>query len=87
MSFRDKFVFLGLFEELALLMRSRLVKPEVAHYMYGYYAIQCLRSKGFWRGALPPDEQSVYWLLFKEFAEEMLEIERHDMPNIDKLRF
>lgn len=84
---RDKFLFLGAFEELALVMRSRLVSLEVTHYMYGYYAIQCLRSEGFWRGRAAPAKKSSYWMLFNEFAEEMAALERRGIASARTLRF
>jgi hypothetical protein len=40
--------FLGFFEEVALMMNSGLIRKEVAHYMFGYYAIHCWDSKNFW---------------------------------------
>src|SRR2546423_15449630 len=40
-TFEDKRDFLGLVEEVALVVNSGLIKLEVAHYMFGYYAIRC----------------------------------------------
>ena len=44
MPFKDKSVFLCFFEEVALMMKSNLIKKDVAHYMFGYYAIRCWDS-------------------------------------------
>jgi hypothetical protein len=57
------------------------------HYMYGYYAIQCPRSVSFWRGPAAPAKNSSYSLLFSEFAEEMVEIERRGMASARTLKF
>jgi hypothetical protein len=47
LSFQEKRDFLGFFEEVALMMNSRLIRKEVVHYMFGYYAIHCWDSKNF----------------------------------------
>lgn len=44
---QDKRDYLGLLEEVALLMNSRLIRPDVAHYMFGYYVTRCFRSVNF----------------------------------------
>jgi hypothetical protein len=71
----EKFQFLGAYEELALLVRSGLVRAEVAHYMHGYYAIRCSRSDGFWNGEDGPARGSYYWSLFNDFVREMEKLE------------
>src|SRR5689334_13590274 len=38
-SISDKTEFIGLYEIVALSLNSKLIKPEVAFYMFGYYAI------------------------------------------------
>lgn len=72
-SFKDKRSLLGFFEEVALMMNSGLIRPEVVHYMFGYYAIQCWDSKHFWSGV---NRQSYYWSLFKDFALQMKDREK-----------
>lgn len=64
----DKYYFLGFYEDIAILIKNNLIKPNIAHYMFGYYAIRCLDSKNFWNDI---NRQSIYWSLFNEFAEEM----------------
>jgi hypothetical protein len=71
----EKFEFLGAYEELALLVRSGLVRAEVAHYMHGYYAIRCKHSGGFWKGHAAPTLASYYWSLFADFVNEMERLE------------
>jgi hypothetical protein len=72
----EKFEFIGAYEELALLVRSGLVRAEVAHYMHGYYAIRCKHSGGFWNGDAAPTLRSYYWSLFDDFANDMERLER-----------
>jgi hypothetical protein len=47
-SFSDRRDFLGFFEEIALMVNSKLLRKNVAHYMFGYYVIQCWNSEHFW---------------------------------------
>jgi hypothetical protein len=67
---KDKIEFLGLYEEVALMMNSKMIRPAVAHYMFGYYAILCSESKNFW---INEDRSSPYWTLFNNFVERMKE--------------
>lgn len=71
-SLRDKMLFLGFHEEVAASMNSKLIKKEVVHYMFGYYALRCWESKEFW---VDINKDSFYWILFNEFAEQMKIIE------------
>ncbi|MDX2229127.1 MAG: hypothetical protein NW220_05800 [Leptolyngbyaceae cyanobacterium bins.349] len=67
-----KLDFLGFYEDIALMVNSGLLKKPVAHYMFAYYAIRCWESDNFW-GNLNRD--SSYWLLFKDFVEQMQKVE------------
>ena len=58
----DKVRYLYFFEEVALLLKARLIHDKVACYMFGYYALLCDRSRSFWSSSFPKDE--AYWLLF-----------------------
>lgn len=84
LEFKDKRYFLGLFEEIALMMNSGLVRREVVHYMFGYYAIKSWESDKFWRGLRREDP---YWALFSKFADEMKGIERTFKFRLRKFRF
>lgn len=66
--FKIKRDYLGLFEEIAIAMNSGLIKPEVAHYMFGYYALLCWESEEFW---VDVNRLSDYWSLFADFCEQM----------------
>ncbi|HZQ75075.1 MAG TPA: hypothetical protein VFB08_19335 [Burkholderiales bacterium] len=84
LTFKDKLQFLGFHEEVALAMNSGLIRPEVAHYMFGYYAIRCLESKEFWKDLEP---NTPYWSLFRDFASRMKKIETSFRLDNGKLRF
>lgn len=71
-SSQDKRDLLGLFEEVALMMNSRLISKDIAHYMFGSYAIQCERSKYFWNNV---DHDNLYWSLFRDFVDQMIAYE------------
>lgn len=81
---QDKRDYLGLLEEVALLSNSDLIRPEVAHYMFGYYAVHCYDSKYFWSNVA---RSEIYWSLFKDFAEEMKRKEKDFHYKRKKLRF
>ncbi|HEV2706776.1 MAG TPA: hypothetical protein VGV59_12685 [Pyrinomonadaceae bacterium] len=68
----DKWQFLCFFEEVALLLRAKLITSELAYYMFGYYATRCDRSQWFWN-SFPKDEK--YWLLFFDFVARMKLVE------------
>ena len=76
---RDKWRYLYFFEEVALLLRARLIHDEVACYMFGYYALLCDRSHSFWSSSFPKDEG--YWLLFFDFVKRMRTVEQSKRSN------
>jgi hypothetical protein len=82
--FKDKRDFLGLFEEVAIGMNSKLIKLSVAHYMFGYYAIRCYESHCFWESV---NRDSIYWIVFTDFAYQMKEMEKAFQFNRNKFRF
>jgi len=73
---QEKRDYLGLLEEVALQMNSGLIRKEVAHYMFGYYALRCSKSKYFWKGRNGIKKDSYYWSLFRYFVSEMEKAER-----------
>jgi hypothetical protein len=77
LSFDRKRDFIGFYEEIALMTRSGLIRPAVAHYMFGYYAIRCWESDDFWSSLSGgPNRQSKYWGVFRKFALDMQREER-----------
>ncbi|MEX2029579.1 MAG: hypothetical protein WD906_01195 [Anaerolineales bacterium] len=80
----DRAHLLGMFEELALLLNSGLVTRHVAHYMFGYPALLCWKSRNFWHGL---DRDSNYWALFRDFAMQMKTVEDSFSFNRRDFRF
>jgi len=70
-SVQEKRNFIGFLEEVALMVNSKLIRREVAHYMFGYYVVLADASGHFWSGL---DRDSQYWAVFREFAQEMRDI-------------
>lgn len=71
-SIQERRNFVGFLEEIALMVNSRLIRLEVAQYMFGYYVLLVARSDHFWKGLQRGD---VYWTLFNRFAQEVAERE------------
>lgn len=80
---QDRRNFGGFLEEVALMVNSRLISREVAHYMFGHYVILTERSTHFWDGL---DRQGTYWQLFHRFAEEM-KAQSKGKVDLDRLKF
>jgi hypothetical protein len=69
LSFARKRAFIGFYEELALMTQSGLINWQVAHYMFGYYAIKCFDSEIFWdREQNGLNSGDHYWRLFGAFV-------------------
>ena len=71
--FKERRDFLGFFEEIALMTNTRLISLRIAHYMFGYYAIQCWKSLVFWSNL---QRESDYWSLFRDFAGQMEKVQK-----------
>ena len=67
-SFEEKRAYIAFFEEIALLTNSKLIKPDVAYYMFGYYAVKCLSSENFWRGFA--NKADIHWIIFMNFSKK-----------------
>jgi hypothetical protein len=82
----NRYKFIGFYEDIALLLNSGLIKPEIAHYMFSYYAILCWESDPFWEGI---NRNSAYWRVFREFVESMQKLESNNLtiPTNEKLKF
>ncbi len=76
--------FGGFMEEVALLVNSGVLTKEVAHYMFGYYAILCDRSVNFWHNI---DRTSIYWNIFDDFVDQMKSCEARFKFDRRTLRF
>jgi len=72
-SIQERRNFVGFLEEIALMVNSRLIRPEVAQYMFGYYVLLVARCDPFWEGL---NRKDLYWTLFNHFAVEMEKMEK-----------
>jgi hypothetical protein len=70
--FERKEAFVGVYEEIAIMLYSGLLKKHIAFYMFGYYTVRCYENKDFWYNL---DQKKYYWSLFRRFAEEMKQME------------
>jgi hypothetical protein len=77
MPVQDRRNFIGFLEEVALLTNSGLIRPDVAHYMFGYYVLLSDRNEYLWAGL---DKPGRYWTLFRSFAETMRSLEERPLP-------
>ncbi|HEX8149678.1 MAG TPA: hypothetical protein VF591_21040 [Pyrinomonadaceae bacterium] len=82
--FKNKLYYVGFFEEVALMVNSGLIKSEVAHYMFGYYAIRCWDNLYFWSDV---NRDTPYWALFRDFVAKMRKIEGSFMYDERKFKF
>ena len=69
----DRCNYLWIFEEIAVMKNSGLIKPDVAFYMFGYYAVKCWNNTLFWENL---EKEDKYWSLFNKFAKEAEEYEK-----------
>lgn len=76
---RQKQHLIGFYEDIALSVNSGLLKKEVAHYMFSYYALRCWESDHFW---LNVNRDSPYWALFRNFVEQMKSVENKLISNV-----
>ncbi len=93
LSYKIKLKFLGFYEELALMVNSRLIKKEVAFYMFAYHAIRIWESKNFWffddtgdNTIREVNRESIYWSLFKKFSSDMSEYQKYFIKKMDNDR-
>jgi len=76
-----RYYYLGFFEEISILMNSRVLKAEIIHYFFGYYSILTKKSSNFW---FDINRDSFYWKEFNNFVEKMKKIENKKETNINK---
>jgi len=81
---QDRRNFVGFLEEVALMVNSRLIRKEVAHYMFGYYVLLTDRCDNFWDGL---DRDSQYWSVFRQLSKQMKELNGNPVPPPSALRF
>ena len=83
LSVQDRRNFVGFLEEVALMANSRIIRPEVAYYMFGYYVLLVDRSEHIWAGI---DRDGPYWAVFRNFVCDMKTFEP-DPQKLDALKF
>lgn len=66
----DRYEFVALLEDIAMAMNSGALKPRVANYMFGHYAILCWEVDEFWVH-LREGKDEPYWALFKRFVKRL----------------
>lgn len=81
---QDRRNFVGFLEEVALMVNSRLIRKEVAHYMFGYYVLLTDRCEDFWDGL---ERESQYWSVFRQFSSQMTELSHAPPASPQDLRF
>ncbi len=87
LDYEKKEEYVAVFEEIALMLESGIIREQVAYYMFGYYTISCYESEDFWAGM---DKDSHYWSLFFRFARKMKKIDSDILAgrdNIEKWSF
>ena len=70
LTYIEKRLFLGTTETVALLVKSGVISPMLAMYMFGHYATVALKSEAFWDKNNNLQSDLPIWGLFKVFAEE-----------------
>jgi hypothetical protein len=81
---QDRRNFVGFLEEVALMVNSRLIQRDVAHYMFGYYVLLTEGCDNFWDGL---DRDSQYWSVFRQFAQMMREMNQGKTLSPRALKF
>lgn len=72
--YRIKYDILGFFEEVALLVNSKVIRIEIAHYMFGYYIMKIFDSQHFWDNS-DFSKNDYFWSLFVNFATRIKEFD------------
>lgn len=65
---RDRIHFLGVYEQVAIMVNSGLMQSELAYYMFGAYAVSAIESQHMWVNL---DKNDQYWSAFRKFANQM----------------
>lgn len=67
-SIQDRRNFIGFLEEVALMVNSRMIRPQIARYMFGYYVSLADQSRHIWHNL---DKESEYWTVFRDYARQL----------------
>ncbi|MGY8662430.1 hypothetical protein Q3C01_08685 [Bradyrhizobium sp. UFLA05-109] len=66
----DRYEFVALLDDIAMAMNSGTLKPRVANYSFGHYAILCWEVDEFWTD-LRENRNDPYWSLFRRFVKRL----------------
>jgi len=83
LTLQEKTDFIGFFEEIVLLTNSGLLRFDVAHYMFGFYAVHCWKSEKFWNNM---NRENPYWSLFRDLVERTEHMKKDFVYDRQKLR-
>lgn len=70
---KEKFHYVGFFEDVAIIVKAKELNKNLAFYMFGYCAIKCYECDKFWEKNI--EKKSDYWSVFKNFATDMVKIQ------------
>jgi hypothetical protein len=62
----DKYQFMSIYEEVAVMLNSKLISEIVAYYFCGYHALLCDENSRFWSDINRPE-----WVLYNYYVEHM----------------
>ncbi len=82
MPVQDRRNFVGFLEEVAILVESKMISRQIAHYMFGYYVLLADDSQNLWVGLRKEDR---HWSLFRLYAAENRAMRGSPLPKA--LRF
>lgn len=80
-SVQERRNFIGFLEEIGLMVDSRLIRAEVAYYMFGHYVRLADGSEHLWTDL---DKGSPYWVVFRRLAGQV-KAQNGSLP--DRVRF
>jgi hypothetical protein len=79
----ERYYFLGYYEQIAIAVNSGLINKDIAHYMFGYFALRCWNSSNFWSGI---NKDSYYWSVFKNYVDTMQKLEDRNINKSNTLK-
>jgi hypothetical protein len=68
--YEHRYEFVAFLEDVAMAVNSGALRPSVANYMFGYYAITCWDVDELWAD-IRECKNDPYWALFKRFVERL----------------
>jgi hypothetical protein len=74
----DKYYFMTFYEQLALMMQSKLIMKSIVFYYYGFELIRIYKDEKFWEGN--DSKEDPFWRLFAEIYAQMTRY-RDDHPD------